>query len=128
MRSVIVTVVGIAVFGVGVAAQGDAAKGRTIYVDRKCGTCHKTDKADEKGGKLSTVLSDTVGKLSPEEIRSWLTDTSKMEAKLPKKPPMPMSAFLKTLKPPLSDADVTNLIAYLRTLPTAKPGLPPTTP
>jgi cytochrome c553 len=120
MRKVTVTVVGIVLFGVGVAAQGDAAKGRAVYVDRKCGTCHKTDPADEKGGKLSTVLSETVGKLSPEEIRSWLTDTSKMESKLPKKPPMPMSAFLKNLKPPLSDADVTNLIAYLRTLPTAK--------
>ena len=41
---------------------------------------------------------------------------------------MPMSAFLKTLNPPLSQAEVSNLVAYLRTLPAAKPGPAPARP
>jgi hypothetical protein len=72
---------------------------------------------------MSTVLADTVGKLSEADIKSWLTDAAKMEAKLPKKPPIPMSGFLKGLKPPLSEAEVANLVAYVRTLAAAKPGL-----
>jgi cytochrome c2 len=77
MRAVIVSLVGIALCGSVMAAQsasdlakGDAAKGKAIYVERKCATCHRTDKADDKGGKMSTVLGDTVGKLSPAEIRA----------------------------------------------------------
>jgi cytochrome c2 len=125
MKRLIVTVVGMALSGSVMAAQGggDAAKGKTTYTERNCATCHKTTKDDAKGGQMSTVLADTVGKLSDEDIKSWLTDTEKMEAKLPQKPPMPMSAFLKTLKPALTNAEVANLIAYLRTLPPAKQDL-----
>jgi cytochrome c553 len=128
MRTLIVTFVGIALCGSAMAAQsgGDAAKGKIAYAERKCATCHKTTKDDEKGGKMSTVLADTVGKLSAADIKSWLTDTAKMEAKLPKKPVMAMSAYLKTLKPPFSEAEVADLVAYVRTLPAAKPGLAPT--
>ena len=60
MRAVIVSLVGIALYGSVMAAQsasdlakGDAANGKTIYAERKCGTCHRTDKADDKGGKMS---------------------------------------------------------------------------
>ena len=127
MRAVIVTVAGLALFGSVVAAQsgsdlakGDAAKGKAIFAERKCATCHRTDKNDDKGGKMSTILGDTVGKLSPAEIKGWLTDTAGMEAKLPKPPVVMMSAFIKNLKPAFSEADVANLVAYLRTLP-AKP-------
>jgi cytochrome c2 len=122
MRTLIVTAVGIALSGLGLAAQthGDAAKGKATYVERKCGVCHKTTKDDEKGGKMSTVLADTVGKLSDADIREWLTDPAKMEKSLPKKPPMPMSGFVKGLNPPLSQAEISNLIAYLRTLQEAK--------
>ena len=55
MRAVIVSLVGIALCGSVMAAQsasdlakGDAAKGKTIYAQRKCTTCHRTDKADAK--------------------------------------------------------------------------------
>jgi cytochrome c2 len=127
MRAVIVSLVGIALCGSVMAAQsasdlakGDAAKGKAIYVERKCTTCHRTNKADDKGGKMSTILGDTVAKLSPAEIKGWLTDTAAMEAKLPKQPPVKMSAFIKNLKPALTEADVANLVAYLKTLP-AKP-------
>ena len=127
MRAVIVTVVGLALSGSVMAAQsgsdlakGDAAKGKTVYAERKCATCHRTDKDDAKGGKMSTILGDTVGKLTPAEIKSWLTDPAEMEAKLPKPPAVKMSPFIKNLKPALSESDVANLVAYLRTLP-AKP-------
>jgi cytochrome c2 len=119
MRRLIVTFVGIALCGAVLAAQGDAAKGKVAFTERKCATCHRINKEDEKGGKMSTILADTVGKLSAADLKSWLTDTAKMEAKLPKKPIMLMSAYLKTQKPPLSEAEVTNLVAYLRTLPAA---------
>jgi cytochrome c2 len=124
MRAVILSVVGVALCGSVMAAQsasdlakGDAVKGKAVYAERKCATCHRTDKADDKGGKMSTVLGDTVGKLSPAEIKSWLTDTAAMEAKLPKPPIVKMSGFIKNLKPALTEADVANLVAYLKTLP-----------
>jgi cytochrome c553 len=127
MRAVIVTVVAIALCGSVTAAQsasdlakGDAAKGKTIYAERKCATCHRTDTADAKGGKMSTILGDTVAKLSPAEIKGWLTDTAAMEAKLPKPPVVKMSAFIKNLKPALTESEIANLVAYMRTLP-AKP-------
>jgi cytochrome c2 len=130
MRTLIVTAVGIALSGLGLAAQGhgDAAKGKTTFVERKCGVCHKTTKDDATGGKMSTVLGDVVGKMSDADIRDWLTDPAKMEKSLPKKPPMPMSSFVKTLNPPLSPAEISNLIAYLRTLPETKGGVPPSRP
>jgi len=124
MRAVIVSLVGIALCGSVMAAQsasdlakGDAGKGKAIYTERKCTTCHRTDKADAKGGKISTILGDTVANLSPAEIKSWLTDTAAMEAKLPKPPVVKMSAFIKNLKPALTESDVANLVAYLKTLP-----------
>ena len=126
MRAVIVTVAGLALFGSVVAAQsgsdlakGDAVKGKAVYTERHCATCHRTNKDDDKGGKMSTILGDTTAKLSPAEIKSWLTDTVAMEAKLPKPPVVKMSAFIKNMKPALSEAEVANLVAYVRTL--AKP-------
>jgi cytochrome c2 len=118
MRGLIAAFVAVSIGTLVVMAQGgDAAKGQAAYVDRKCGTCHKINKDDAKGGKLSTILADNVGKLSVADMKAWLTDTAKMEAKLPKKPLMPMSTFLKSLKPGLSDPEVNNLITYLQTLP-----------
>ena len=96
-----------------------AAKGKAVYTERHCATCHRTNKDDDKGGKMSTILGDTTAKLSPAEIKSWLTDTVAMEAKLPKPPVVKMSAFIKNMKPALSEAEVANLVGYVRTL--AKP-------
>ena len=73
--------------------------------------CHKTDKNDQKGGKMGTVLADTAGKLSAADLKSWLTDTAKMEAKLAKKPAISMSGYLKGLKTPLSEDEVADLVA-----------------
>ena len=118
MRVFITTLVAAALSGLVLSAQtpGDATKGKTTYTERKCGTCHRTTDADQTGGKLATVLGDTAGKLSDADIRKWLTDPAAMEKSLPKKPPMPMSAYLKSLNPPLSQTEISNLVAYVRTL------------
>ena len=86
MRMFVVTLVGVLTCGGAVSAQGtgDAAKGKITFADRKCGLCHKTDKSDQKGGKVGAVLADTAGKLSAADIKRWLTDTAAMEAALPR--------------------------------------------
>ena len=117
MKQLMVTVIGVGLAGIVVSAQaGDPAAGKTAFAERHCGTCHKTDKDDAKGGKMSTVLADKVGSMSPAQIKAWLTDPAALEAKLPKKPPVLMSAYLKNQKPPLSETEVTNLVAYLKSL------------
>ena len=116
MQRFVITMIGLAIAGTVVCAQaGDPEKGKAAFADHKCGTCHKTTQADEKGGKMSTVLGDTVGKLSAADVKAWLTDTAAMEAKLPAKPKVLMSSYIKNQK--LTDADVANLVAYLKTLP-----------
>lgn len=115
MQRFVITMVGIAIAGAVVCAEaGDPDKGKAAFTEHHCGMCHKTTTADEKGGKMATVLSDSVGKLSPADLKGWLTDTATMEAKLPAKPKVLMSSFMKNQK--LTDADVANLVAYLKTL------------
>ena len=118
MRMLLMTFVGVLACGgaASAAGTGDAAQGKIAYAGRKCAMCHKTDKSDQKGGKMGSVLADTVSKLSAADLKSWLTDTAKMEAKLTKKPAMSMSGYVKGLKPPLSEDEVTDLVAYLQTL------------
>jgi cytochrome c2 len=116
MQKLVITMIGVAMAGTVVCAQaGDADKGKAAFADHHCSTCHKTTKDDEKGGKMATVLADTVGKLSAADVKAWLTDTAAMEAKLPAKPKVLMSSYMKNQK--LTDADVANLVAYLKTLP-----------
>ncbi len=94
------------------AAQ-DAAKiaaGKKVYTDQKCSTCHAIAGVGQKMYPL-----DGVGKkLSADDTKKWITDPAAMEAKLPKKPPMLMSAAMKTKK--LTDADVDALVAYMQSL------------
>ena len=92
----------------------DAAKvaaGKTAYTTQKCSTCHAIGGV---GGKLASALDGVGKKLTEADIRKWFTDAAAMEAKLPKKPTMPMSAFLKTHK--LTPADIDNLTAYMQSL------------
>jgi cytochrome c2 len=85
------------------AAQGDVAKGKTLYdtSPNKCPTCHKIA---GKGGKLAPDLSD-VGHRRDE---AWLA----------KYLPNPKSINPKNVMPPvkLGDADMKALIAYLLSL------------
>jgi len=90
-----------------VAAQGDVAKGKTIYdtSPNKCSNCHKIG---TKGGKLAPDLSN-VGNRRDE---AWLT----------KYLPNPTSVNPKNVMPKvkLSDADMKSLIAYLLSLKSGK--------
>lgn len=116
MKRVLFTVVGAAFLlsGAVVYAQ-DAAKvaaGKKAYETQVCKTCHVLGGVGTKG--VASVLDGVGSKLKPEEMKKWFTDTAAMEAKLPKKPLVKMSDYLKTHK--ISDADVDALVAYLQTL------------
>ncbi len=86
-----------------VAAQGDVAKGKTLYdtSPNKCASCHKIA---GKGGKLAPDLSN-VGNRRDE---AWLS----------KYLPNPKSVKPTNIMPPvkLGDADMKALIAYLLSL------------
>lgn len=119
MRKLTATLVGIAVCGVVASAQtpgGIATTGKALYAEKKCATCHKTNKDDAKGGKMSTVLADKVAKMSAADVKSWFTDAAKMEAKLPKKPAASMATYLKGLKPALTQGQIADLVAFMMTL------------
>jgi len=115
MRPLMTMMLGVALCSAGLAAQAPDPKkvdaGQRIYEAQKCSTCHQLK---GQGGKLSTAL-DGVGTKFPEgDIKKWLTDPAAMEGKLPKKPVMPMSTYMKTHK--LTDADIDALVAYMLSL------------
>src|SRR4030095_9707283 len=61
------------------AAAQDAkvAKGQQVYTDQKCSLCHSiAGKGNAKGS-----LDGVGGKLTADEIRSWITDAKGMAAK-----------------------------------------------
>jgi mono/diheme cytochrome c family protein len=84
-------------------AQDAKEKGEQVFAAQKCGLCHSIDgKGNPKG-----PLDEAVGKLSPTEIREWITDANAMTAKTKatRKPAMKQFALPK--------ADVDALVAYL---------------
>lgn len=83
--------------------------GREIYVASECDRCHMVGGKGYKDGKLDGVAS----KLSPDDMRKWLTDPKGMEAALDHTPKVKMSSR-RNLR--LTAEDVTALVAYLRTL------------
>jgi mono/diheme cytochrome c family protein len=99
------------VFCLGFAASASAqdakvTKGQQLFADQKCALCHSIgDKGNKKG-----PLDGVAGKLSADEIRSWLTDAKAMTAKTKaaRKPEMKAYALPKD--------DVDALVAYLETL------------
>jgi mono/diheme cytochrome c family protein len=115
MSAIVGATMAVLVSGTVLTAQApDASKvaaGQKIYDTEKCNTCHQIKGV---GGKLSTALDGVGGKFSEADIRKWLTTPAAMEAKLPKKPPMPMSTYLKSHK--LADADIDALTAYMLSL------------
>ncbi|HMB81759.1 MAG TPA: cytochrome c [Vicinamibacterales bacterium] len=97
----------VSVAGVTSAAAQDAkAQGEQVFAAQKCGLCHSIGgKGNPKG-----PLDDAVAKLSPAEIREWITDANGMTAKTKatRKPAMKQFALPK--------ADVDALVAYLSAL------------
>jgi mono/diheme cytochrome c family protein len=99
----------IAVFGLGAApafAQGDAAKGATVYGAQKCQMCHSVA---GKGGKLA--LDGVGSKLSAAEISEWITHPAEAAKKHNSTAKPPMRAYAS-----LPKADLDNLVAYMASL------------
>ncbi|PYR66770.1 MAG: hypothetical protein DMF87_16930 [Acidobacteria bacterium] len=65
----------------------DAARGRQEFVDSKCLVCHQI--AGE-GNKKGAALDGVGAKLTPDQIRQWITNAPEMAAKagIDRKPPM----------------------------------------
>lgn len=89
-------------------AQGDAAKGKTVYAAQKCSVCHMAEGAGNKNNPLDGVGT----KLSAADIRAWIVTPTQMTAKTKstKKPPMP-DRYSK-----LPAADIDALVAYMVSL------------
>ena len=90
------------------AAAQDAAKGQAVYTAQKCQMCH----AIAGKGSKTNPLDGVGGKLSAEDIRSWITNPTEAaaKAKSTKKPPMP-NKYGK-----LPAADIDGLVAYMQSL------------
>ena len=94
----------------GLALAQDAAKfekGKALFADQKCKTCHSIAGVGNPKGSLD----DVGGKLSADDIKHWLQNPKEMAAKAnaTRKPPMKAAA---SLSPEQLDA----LVAYLQTL------------
>jgi len=91
----------------GPAFAQDAAHGKQVFTDTKCGVCHSVAGTGNKKGPLD----DVGAKLSAADIRAWITSAPEMatKAKADRKPPM--KAYTD-----LSKSDVDDLVAYMQTL------------
>ena len=98
---------GLVLWAAGAFAQGNAAHGKELFTDNKCGVCHSIAGTGNKKGPLDGVGA----KLPANDIRAWITSAPEMatKAKADRKPPM--KAY-----DDLSKADVDDLVAYLATL------------
>jgi len=82
--------------------------GRKVYDRQKCATCHQI----AKRGNSRFPLDGVGSRLTPEQIRRWMTDTAEMEAALDRMPAIRMSEIGFRLNPRELDA----LVAYLASL------------
>jgi mono/diheme cytochrome c family protein len=112
MRTLIATVIGVAVMAGAAGAQTlDPKKvdaGQKVYVAQKCSTCHAIKNS---GGKMASALGGVGAKLNEADIKKWLTDTAAMEAKVTPKPKVSMASYMKTHK--IADGDLDTLVAFL---------------
>lgn len=97
---------GLCLWAAGAFAQ-DAAHGKQLFTDNKCGVCHSIAGTGNKKGPLD----DVGAKMSANDIRAWITSAPEMavKAKAERKPPM--KAYTA-----LSKQEVDDLVAYLQTL------------
>jgi mono/diheme cytochrome c family protein len=91
----------------GAFAQGNAAHGKQLFTDNKCGVCHSIAGTGNKKGPLDEVGA----KLSADDIRGWITSAPEMAAKVKADRKPPMKSY-----PDLSKSDVDDLVAYLSAL------------
>jgi len=101
---------GVTATGVQVPQTADAlvTAGRKVYDQQKCATCHQI----AKRGNSRFPLDGVGSKLTPEQLRRWMTDTAEMEAALPRLPAIRMSE----MKFRLNARELDALVAYLASL------------
>lgn len=106
MRALILTMMLVVGAAAAASAQDAKAKGEKVFADQKCSLCHSiAGKGNAKG-----ALDAVGGKLSADEIRSWITDAKGMTAKMKTTRKPDMKAYT------LPKDDVDALVAYLTTL------------
>ena len=111
MKRVLILVVSAAAVFVwaGSASAQDAKveKGKAVYAASTCKMCHSIGGVGNPKGSLDSVGA----KLTPAEIKEWLTDPTAMTAKTKaeRKPAMKLTK-------PLAAEDMDALVAYLSTL------------
>jgi mono/diheme cytochrome c family protein len=89
-------------------AEALVSAGRKVYEQQKCASCHQI----AKRGNSRFPLDGVGSKLTPEQLRRWMTDTAEMEAALPRLPAIRMSE----MKFRLNARDLDALVAYLASL------------
>ena len=95
------------VLALGFAASANAQdKGAQVFADQKCSLCHSIAGKGNVKGALDLVG----GKLSADEIRSWINDAKGMTAKTNATRKPEMKAFT------LPKEDVDALVTYLSAL------------
>lgn len=111
-RSVLL-VAGFTILGLSAYAQGDAAKGKTIF-EAKCTACHKVDQR-----LIGPALGPQLDKETDEKfLVKWIQNNTALIAA---KDPKALAIYNEynqsnmTVFPDLTDADVTNILTYVRT-------------
>ena len=84
------------------------AAGRKVYEQQKCASCHQI----ASRGNSRFPLDGVGSKLTPAQLRRWMTDTAEMEAALPRLPAIRMSE----MKIRLNARELDALVAYLASL------------
>ncbi|MDT8318819.1 MAG: c-type cytochrome [bacterium] len=93
----------------GMAFAGDAESGKKLF-KKKCKACHLLDDKKKVGPGLKGVFgrtSEIAGKLDEVGLQAWLKDPAAVNSK---------SKMAKLFKTKLKDDEITDLIAYLKTL------------
>jgi mono/diheme cytochrome c family protein len=85
------------------AAQDAKAQGEKVFADQKCTLCHSIGGKGNSKGPLDQVGS----KLSPDDIRAWISDAKAMTAKTKATRKPEMKAYT------LPKEDVDALVTYL---------------
>lgn len=105
MQRQVVGLLALIILGTGVSVAGDAATGRVVY-EKKCRICH---------GDNGEGNPDVAKKLKAEQKPLWSDEVQKMSDADFKKL---ISEGKGKMKPPknVSDEDIDNVIAFVRTL------------
>lgn len=107
MTRIALVSIGLCLWAATAFAQGNAAHGKQLFTDLKCGVCHSVDGVGNKKGPID----DVGAKLSAAEIRSWITSAPEMAVKMKAERKPPMKAYAD-----LSKTDLDDLVAYLSSL------------